>query len=564
MRKWWKWVAAMIVLPSLTVGAFLVGALMQANSIAPAPRITSLAKKAYERVRPPRQADLPTTLLTLQIDQTLRVPAAKRGVGGGLTSFGKEVVLINNDGIIYVAADGKVERSGIAGPDNGYDAHAATAEKLRAEGYNFILERLRYNDILAIDAPSGKVLLASYIEWNDGARCVRNAVARLKLAAATTSLRDVQAKPSEWEVIARTEPCLPIKKAFRAIEGHMSGGRMTQFGPHSIAITSGDFHLDGVYGPINVASDTSIALAQDPKAEYGKVIEIDVETGRKRIISIGNRNMQGITTAADGSLWTIEHGPRGGDELNRQRDGANFGWPLQTYGTQYSGLPWPDALPYGRHDKFEQPAYVWVPSAAVSGLTTVKGFDPAWDGDLLASSLAAESLFRLRISEGRAVYAEPIRIGTRMREVHQHTDGRIVIWADDSRLIYLKAKPTSMTFDFAQRAIDQSNAPAAQKTAIKTALTTCVECHSLDQGNHEKAPSLGGVWQRRIGSTSYPGYSSALSGKGGQWDRANLEAFLTNPDTFAPGTKMPNPGLVDPAVRAGLISALEKVATTPE
>src|SRR5262249_24110092 len=158
-----------------------------------------------------------------------------------------------------------------------------------------------------------------------------------KLPAATTSLRDVQAKPSDWEVIARTEPCLPIKKTFRAIEGHMSGGRMTQFGPRSIAITSGDFHLDGVYGPINVGTDTSIALAQARKAEYGKVLEIDIEPGRKRITSIGNRNMQGITTTADGTLWTIEHGPRGGDELNRQRDGANFGWPLQTYGTQYSG-----------------------------------------------------------------------------------------------------------------------------------------------------------------------------------------------------------------------------------
>jgi len=565
VRTWLKWSALALALIVLALSVLLAGAVMQANDVAPLPRAAAAVKKLYERVKPPRNAnDIPTTLLTLQIDRTIKVPPAQRGVGGGISSFGEELVLLNNDGSIFVESKGDLARTGIEGPDNGYAAYVAAATKLTPEGYNFDLTRLRYNDLLPLETPKGKILLASYIEWNDSARCVRNAVARLALPAGTTSLRDVKAKPSDWTVIARTEPCLPLKKTFRAFEGHMSGGRMTRLGPQTIAITSGDFHWDGVYAPLNIDGAPNVPLAQDPKTEYGKVLEIDVESGRKRIISIGNRNMQGIATTADGTLWTVEHGPRGGDELNRQRDGANFGWPLQTFGTQYSGLPWPGALPYGRHDRFDAPAYAWVPSAAVSGLTRISGFNPAWDGDLLASSLAGQTLFRLRIQEGRAVYAEPIRIGTRMRAVHQHSDGRIVIWTDDARLIYLKSKPTSMVFDFAQNAIDGMEVSAQQKTAIKTALTTCIECHSLDQGNHEKAPSLGGVWGRRIGSTDFAGRSSALANKGGHWDRASLEAFLAKPEAFAPGTIMPDPGLADAQVRAGLVSVLEKIATTAE
>lgn len=561
-----KWLAAVVSLSTLVIAAFLAGAVMLANNVTPVPRAVAALKKLYERVHPRSNgsADITTTLLKLQVDQTITVPAAERGVGGGMTSFGPELVLINNDGTIYIEAGGKLQRSGIAGPDNRYAAYAAAAQRLEPQGYSFNLSRLRYNDILSFSTPSAKYLLASYIEWDDATSCFRNAIARLTLPAATASLLQAKAQSADWKVIARTEPCIPIKKTYRALEGHMSGGRMTRFGPHSIAITSGDFHWDGVYGPFNVDASSTLPLAQDPRAEYGKVIEIDVESGGKRIISVGNRNMQGIATTADGSLWTIEHGPRGGDELNRQRDGANFGWPLQTYGTQYSALPWPQALPYGRHDRFETPAYVWLPSAAVSGLTLVQGFDPAWDGDLVASSLAAQSLFRLRISQGRAVYAEPIPIGARLRGVHQHTDGRLVLWTDEAKLVYLKPKAASMTFEFAQRAIDQSALSAQQKTVAKGALTMCIECHSLDGGSHEKAPSLAGVWQRRIGSTPFAGHSSALAGKGGTWDRASLEAYLADPQAFVPGTKMPNPGIADAAVRSELVSVLEKIASTPE
>jgi cytochrome c2 len=560
------WLVGALALSLVVVIAVPAGALLLEMGFGPVVRVVGIAKHLYHSThpRPSRVVEIETTLIKLQIDQNLAVPAAARGVGGGLTSFGPELVLVNNDGAIFVEVGGHVTPTEIRAPDNHFAAYAKAAAKLSTQGYVFDLEYLRYNDINLFETPSNRYLLVSYIDWIDESSCFRNAVARLKLLRSVRSLSEVLAQPADWEVIAHTEPCLPIKKISRALEGHMAGGRMTRLGPTSIALTSGDFGWDGVFGPFNIDPASTIPLAQDPNAEYGKVLAIDVETGRKRTISIGNRNMQGIATTADGALWTVEHGPRGGDELNRAHDGANFGWPLQTYGTQYSGLPWPGALPYGRHDKFDPPVFAWVPSAAVSGLTRVNGFAPAWDDDLLVGSLATQSLYRVRISDGRVVFVERIPIGFRVRAVHQHSDNRIVLWTDDFRLVYLTCKAGSMTYEFAERTIEQSGLPANTQLEVRTELLRCVECHSLDGGNDERAPSLAGVWGRRVGATPYSGYSKALIEKGGVWDRASLDAFIADAQAFAPGTRMPNPNIANSAVRAELVRVLEKIATTPE
>ena len=526
------------------------------------------AAKAHARLleagRPP--PDIETTLLQIAVTATLNVPPPLRAEGGGLTSFGDEVVLLTNDGVVYVVAGGVLIRTAIQAPDNRYPAFAHTAQDPAFRDYRFMPERLRYHDILAFQAADGRplYLLTSYTEWVPDRQCYRNAVARLPLAEGTVSLQGLRAAPEDWTVIARTEPCLPLKKAFRAMEGHMSGGRMTRLDARHIAMTSGDFHWDGVYAPMNPVPGSAVPLAQDPAAEYGKVLVIDVVSGSKRTLSAGNRNMQGIATTRDGRLWTVEHGPRGGDELNLQRQGANFGWPRVTLGTQYSRMPWPDAVPYGRHNGYDPPAFAWLPSAAVSGLTRLEGFNPAWDGDLLAASLNGLSLFRIRTQGDRALYAERIPIGQRIRQVHQHTDGQVVLWTDAYQLIFLKARSANLAYDHAFGRVDQAPLDAAGKAALRMHLTACLECHSLQYGAHDKAPSLAGVWGRRIGSTGFAATSTALRQRGGQWGADTLDAFLARPAAFVPGTSMPDPGLQDPAVRGELVKILRSVSTAVE
>jgi cytochrome c2 len=546
----------------------LIGAAMAS---ARHPLVASLgerAVKAHARLleagKPP--PDIETTLLQIAVTATLKVPPPQRAEGGGLTSLGDELVLLTNDGVVYVVAGGELIRTDLLAPDNQHEAFARTAQDPAWRDYRFLPERLRYHDILAWRATNGRplYLLASYTEWVPERHCYRNAVARLPLAEGTVSLRGLRAAPGDWTVIARTEPCLPLKTAFRALEGHMSGGRMTRLDARHIALTSGDFHWDGVYAPLNPAAGSTLPLAQDPAAEYGKVLVIDVASGTRRILSAGNRNMQGIATTRDGRLWTVEHGPRGGDELNHQRQGANFGWPRVTLGTQYSRMPWPDAVPYGRHDGYDPPAFSWLPSVAVSGLTRLEGFNPAWDGDLLAASLNALSLFRIRTQGDRALYAERIPIGHRIRQVHQHTDGQVVLWTDNYQLIFLKARSANLAYDHAFSQIEKSSLDAAGKAALRMHLTACLECHSLQYGAHDKAPSLAGVWGRPVGGSGYAATSAALRQRGGRWEETTLDAFLARPSAFAPGTAMPDTGLQDPAVRAELIKILRSVSTAVE
>lgn len=548
-------------------GALLViGAAMASARHPLLSQLGERAAKAHARVFDERKPppDIETTLLQVRIARTLDVPPPQRGEGGGLTSLGDELVLLTNDGAIYAVRDGALMRTAIEAPDNHHRAFARAAADPRYSGYWFVPERLRYNDILALKTPQALYLITSYTEWVDARQCYRNALARLTLPPGTSSLRDLRASASDWTPIAHTEPCLPPKKPFRAMEGHMSGGRMTRLDDRRIALTSGDFHWDGVYAPLNPDAHSSVPLAQDPKAEYGKVLVVDVESGAKRVLTSGNRNMQGIATTQDGRLWTVEHGPRGGDELNLQTAGADFGWPRVTLGTQYSRMPWPNALPYGRHDGYVAPAFAWVPSAAVSGLTRLQGFNPAWEGDLLAASLAGKSLYRIRTAEGRVVYAERIPIGQRIRAVHQHSDGQVVLWTDGYQLIFLAAKSDNLAYDHAQKLIDASPLDTTGKAALRAHLISCLECHSLQYGVHEKAPSLAGVWGRPIGGGNFAAYSSALRQRGGQWDAQALGAFLTQPSAFAPGTLMPDTGLKDPAVRDELVKILRSISTRVE
>lgn len=145
------------------------------------------------------------------------------------------------------------------------------------------------------------------------------------------------------------------------------------------------------------------------------------------IWSYGHRNPQGMVLhPATGGLWATEHGPRGGDELNLIRRGANYGWPEVTHGMNYNGTP---ITAHTQKPGMINPVVDWTPSLAVCGMDVVTGDAfPAWRGDLLVSGLAAQELRRLALEDGEVVREEVlIKDRGRVRDIACAPDGTIYI-----------------------------------------------------------------------------------------------------------------------------------------
>jgi glucose/arabinose dehydrogenase len=166
---------------------------------------------------------------------------------------------------------------------------------------------------------------------------------------------------------------------------------------------------------------------------------------RPEIYTYGNRNMQGMTFhPTSGELWTHEHGPQGGDEINIMRPGVNYGWPVITYGVNYgSGTK----IGEGTHKAgMEQPIYVWTPSIAPSGMTFYTGAAlPHWRGNLFVGSLKFGLLVRLEVDGQRITHEERLFHGRygRIRDVVQGPDGALYVLTDarNGQLLRLTLAP---------------------------------------------------------------------------------------------------------------------------
>jgi aldose sugar dehydrogenase len=143
-----------------------------------------------------------------------------------------------------------------------------------------------------------------------------------------------------------------------------------------------------------------------------------------KIYSWGHRNPQGIAVhPVTGEIWSNEHGPKGGDELNLIRAGHNYGWPFTTHGVDYSGAP----LGVGPEmDGMTPPVFVFEGTVAPSGLAVYAGAPFArWEGDLLNGGLISQGLIRVRVQDGKVVEHEQIPIGRRIRDVKVAGDGSV-------------------------------------------------------------------------------------------------------------------------------------------
>jgi len=159
-----------------------------------------------------------------------------------------------------------------------------------------------------------------------------------------------------------------------------------------------------------------------------------------QIYSLGHRNPLGLAFDADGQLWNVEMGPRGGDELNRVQRGANYGYPIVSNGDHYDGRDIPD---HDTRPEFAAPAAWWSPVISPSSLTFYYGTEfPAWHGNAFIGGLSSQSLVRIEVDGERAREVERFRMGARIRGVREGPDGALWVLEDgrNGRLLKLTAR----------------------------------------------------------------------------------------------------------------------------
>ncbi len=272
--------------------------------------------------------------------------------------------------------------------------------------------------LLAPDYATSGTIFFSYAEPRGNFRN-GTTVVRAKL-----TLEGQSGRVEDGEIIFRQEPA--------ATSFHHFGSRLAFDNAGALLVTTGE------RGGLS-------ELSQDLGTHLGKVIRImpdgsvpadnpfvNDDDKRPEVWSYGHRNMQGMTyDSATGTLWVTEHGPRGGDELNRVEKGKNYGWPVITYGIEYSGGKVGDGIT--AKEGMEQPVYYWKPSIGTSGLALYNGdLFKDWKGNLLAGGLAKPRLERLVLKDGAVVEKEVLLadLRERVRDVRIAPDGAVLVLTD--------------------------------------------------------------------------------------------------------------------------------------
>jgi glucose/arabinose dehydrogenase len=183
-----------------------------------------------------------------------------------------------------------------------------------------------------------------------------------------------------------------------------------------------------------------VRLEPDGRPAAGNPFEGRADA-KPEIWSYGHRNIQGASLDPAGKLWTVEHGARGGDELNHPEAGKNYGWPVIAYGREYSGGRIGEGT---QKEGMEQPVHYWDPSIGPSGLVFYTGDAfPAWKGSVFTGGLAIPMLSRLEMQDGKVVKEERLLedLGERIRDVRQGPDGLLYLLTDSDEGRVLRLKP---------------------------------------------------------------------------------------------------------------------------
>ena len=233
--------------------------------------------------------------------------------------------------------------------------------------------------------------------------------------------------------VAKFNPAGPVLEDVRVIFSmNESAGGGRHFGSRVVEATDGTLFL-------TIGDRGDRPSAQDVDRHNGSVIRVNRDGsfpadnpdfgGADGLYSIGHRNPQGAALDLSGNLWTVEHGARGGDEINKPEAGKNYGWPVISYGTHYSGLKIGEGT---RKAGLEQPAFYWDPSIAPSGMMIYSGkMFPEWRGDMFVGALKFDYISRLELNGSSAREAEQLfrEDFYRIRDIREGPNGEIYFLA---------------------------------------------------------------------------------------------------------------------------------------
>lgn len=296
----------------------------------------------------------------------------------------------------------------VVGPDGTAGAAIEGVPEVMSAGQGGLLDVA-----LAPDFAESGTIYFSFSEPREGGGNATS-VARARLATDASGSGSLE----DLEVIFRQTPAYDGTKHF--------GSRLAFAPDGTLFVTVGE------------RSDTPIRdQAQDLTSGLGKVFSINPDGSapddnpfvghaaiQPWIWSYGHRNLQSAVVDGLGRLWTVEHGPRGGDELNRPEAGLNYGWPVITYGETYGGQPVGKGIT--AMQGMRQPLYYWDPVIAPSGMALYQGEAiPEWQGALLIGGLVSQGLVVLQVEGDRVVSEARVPLGARIRDVRVGPDGAV-------------------------------------------------------------------------------------------------------------------------------------------
>ena len=318
------------------------------------------------------------------------------------------------------------ERSGqlrVVEPDGKTGLPLAGSPKIAAGGQGGLLDVL-----LDADFERNRSLYFCFSEPAPGSNANSTALAQATLSADDTRLEGVKIIFSQKPKVASSAHfgCRIVESRSPGINGRPDGKLFLTLGERfsrkEDAQTLGNHHGK----IIRINKDGTVPQDNPFVGKAGALPEI---------WSYGHRNIQGAVLAPDGTFWTHEHGPQGGDEINLPKAGANYGWPVITYGENYGG----GKIGEGLTSKagMEQPLHYWVPSIAPSGMAflTSERYGKAWQGNLFVGSLKFSYLNRIELSTpfgGKVVRESKLlsEVGERIRDVRQGPDGLLYVLTD--------------------------------------------------------------------------------------------------------------------------------------